>query len=415
MSCLNRSINFLLVLECFFVAVCVCGCGRGGAYWREGGAGLINYNFEVCAASREQRASACAYNSLNEHYIVVWQDRRTTTDYDIFAVILESYRGERAFPWEIWVSSAADDQLAPSVAYNSLDDEYLIVWEDRRSTTDYDIFAQFIDGVTGTPTGANFPVSSVIGHDEWAPEVVYDSVSNQYLVVWEESAGGDTDIWGQILAADGTLLGSAFVICNYSRNQQSPAVAFNPTADQYLVVWTDFRYSLSESDLFGQIVDKMGALVGGNFEVNSDSGDQDYPAVTYNSHRDTYLVVWEDWMYPDPDICAQELYSDGWPYGDLFEITWDTASQRKPAVCYNAGEHRYMVVWEDDRYGTLDICARKLDVDPYYLIGNITLVSDEPAMHIEPAVCANTIDSEYLAVWSGRITTDYDILGQLLY
>ena len=416
MDRLKLSVSFFVLLACLCLTGYISGCGHGGTYWdwKEDSVGLINYNFDICDASRDQRASACAYNSgRGDEYIVTWQDRRSGTDYDIFAVILNSYRGEPVST-EIHVCDSVDDQCVPSVAYNSVSDEYLIVWEDRRSGTDYDIFAQLLDGDGGFIL-ANFAVSSVIGRDERAPRVVYNDVVDDYLVVWdEESASGDTDIMGQILDGDGTPIGSAFVICDYSGNQQSPAVAFNSTSDEYLIVWMDFRYYSFESDVFGQVIDKNGALVGGDFDVNADSGDQDFPAVAYNPDRDTYLVVWEDWRYSDPDIRAQELYSDGLPRGDFFDITWDTASQRNPSICYNTGESRYLVVWQDDWEGSLDIFAQKLDVDAYPL-DDYARLSDEVATHIEPAVCANTEADEYLAVWSARLTANYDILGQLLY
>jgi len=416
MSYLKSSVEIIVLFAFFFLAACVSGCGHGGSYYEESSVTLIGHNFDICIASRDQRAPACAYNSVGDEYIVTWQDRRTGTDYDIFAVILESSAGSPVFP-EIWVTSAADDQSAPSVAHNSFLDEYLIVWEDRQSTTDYDIYAQFIDGATGLPIGSNFAVSSVIGRDERAPRVVYNDTDNNYLVVWdEESSGGDTDILGQILSADGSPLGGAFVICDYSGNQQSPAVAFNSNYDEYLIVWMDFRYSSLESDIFAEIRDKYGALVRDDFDVNADSGDQDFPAVAYNPDTDRYLVVWEDWRYPGPDIYAQEVYSDGILYGQDFVITFDEANQRLPAVCYNTTKRKYLIAWQDDYYsGTTDtdICALILDTYAYP-IGRIKRISDEAVPHIEPTVCANTAFSEYLTVWSGRLTTDYDILGQLL-
>lgn len=410
MNRLKVLLNSLIILGCFFFAACVSGCGhgRGEAYWYMG-------NFDICDAPGAQRASACAYNSLpyRNEYIVTWQDRRSGTDYNIYAVILDS-SGDPVFP-EIWVCDSVDNQLAPSVAHNWLNDEYLIVWEDRQSGTDYDIFAQLVDGETGLRIGSNFSISSVIDRDERVPRVIYNDLEDDYLVVWdEESVGGDTDIIGQILDGDGTPIGGPFVICDYSGDQQYPAVAFNSTYDEYLIVWMDFRYSPSESDVFGQIVDATGALVGSDFEVNADSDDQDFPAATYNPDTDTYLVVWEDYWYPDPDIWAQELYSDGLPCLDPFDITPNTAYQRKPAICYNTVESRYLVAWEDDWYAPWDIFMQKLDVYAQ-LVGPNRLVSDVSATHIEPAVCANTLFGEYLVTWSAQLSGDYDILGQLLH
>jgi hypothetical protein len=301
------------------------------------------------------------------------------------------------------------------VAHNWLSDEYLIVWEDRRSGTDYDIYAQLVDGATGSLIGTNFLISGV-GYDERAPKVIYNDLEDDYLVVWdEETVSGDTDIMGQILDGDGTPIGGPFVICGDSSDQQYPAVAFNSTYNEYLIVWMDFRYPASASDVFGQIVDETGALIGSDFEVNADSGDQDFPALAYNPDTDTYLVVWEDWRYLGRDIYAQEIDSFGLPVGIFFEVTWDTATQLNPAICYNTAESRYMLVWQDDYYrGSFDICTVALDMYAYP-IGRINRISEDATRHEEPAVCANTLFGEYLVTWSGRLTGDYDILGQLLH
>ena len=81
-------------------------------------------------------------------------------------------------------------------------------------------------------------------------------------------------------------------------------MAYNPTQDEYLVVWSgdDNTGSLvdNENEIFGQRVDgATGAVIGGDFRLSDmgPDGDTNYdaglPTVAYNPTQDDYLVVWE--------------------------------------------------------------------------------------------------------------------------
>ena len=77
----------------------------------------------------------------------------------------------------------------------------------------------------------------------------------------------------------------------------SPSVAYNPVANQYLIVWS--REDAEGGEIFGRLVDAAGAPVGAEFRV-SDMGaatlagfDAVEPAITYNVTRNEYLVVWK--------------------------------------------------------------------------------------------------------------------------
>ena len=76
-----------------------------------------------------------AWNGTN--FLVVWQDHRSGTIDDIYGARV-SAAGSVLDPAGIPISTAANDQLAPAVAWNGTD--FLVVWEDCRSGTNYDIY-----------------------------------------------------------------------------------------------------------------------------------------------------------------------------------------------------------------------------------------------------------------------------------
>ena len=89
-----------------------------------------------------------------------------------------------------------------AVAYNNTNKEYLVVWASNQKITpngsgEYEIWAQRYNAVNGTAIGSNFRVSDMgpDGSDSYganAPAVAYNSTNNEYLVVWY----GDNDEGG---------------------------------------------------------------------------------------------------------------------------------------------------------------------------------------------------------------------------
>ena len=75
----------------------------------------------------------------------------------------------------------------PSVAYSSDRQEYLVVWYNDRPGND-DIRAQRVSK-NGTLVGGPFYVSAGAGADRRYPTVAYNSKNGQYLVVWEHNDG----------------------------------------------------------------------------------------------------------------------------------------------------------------------------------------------------------------------------------
>jgi hypothetical protein len=129
----------------------------------------------------------------------------------------------------------------------------------------------------------------------------------------------------------------------------SPAVAWDATADEYLVVWygddTGGGLADNELEIFGQRLDAAGVAppvppVGANdFRISDMGGTGDnpfhafVPAVAYDQTRDEYLVVWTGsddvggLVQGEDEIFGQRLgetliFADGFESGDAG--AWDS-------------------------------------------------------------------------------------------
>lgn len=83
-----------------------------------------------------------------------------------------------------------------------------------------------------------------------------------YLVVWQDNRTGNLDIYGQYLTVDGTPNGDFFVIDNGPQDQETPQVAYNAQADDYLVVWSDWRAWVSGNN--STVVDSYYKVISAN-------------------------------------------------------------------------------------------------------------------------------------------------------
>jgi len=135
---------------------------------------------------------------------------------------------------KVLISSAPQSQWVPVIGYNTVADEYLIVWHYRRFVTDKDLYGQRVSGAgalidnPGTTTdetnpAVNFAISTAPEIQEYAA-IAFDEGRNKFPVVWYDyrDASGmvNANIYGQRVANDGRLLGGNFSIATAAGHQK---------------------------------------------------------------------------------------------------------------------------------------------------------------------------------------------------
>ncbi|MGH8952722.1 MAG: hypothetical protein ACRDX9_15045 [Acidimicrobiia bacterium] len=221
--------------------------------------------------------------------------------------------------------STASGGFAPAAAYNSARNEFLVVWEGRDDDVETEIYGQRLNAGTGAPIGGNFRISDAGPpgspiNQAYAVDVAYNRVDDQYLVVWNANEGlgglanGELEIYGQRLSSTGGDIGSNdFRISDMGTDGNAgydgfaPAAVHNPIDNHYMVVWTgsDNQGALvaGEMEIFGQRLSAGGAALGSNDFRISDMGPDgnasfttlldNGPSLAHNPGTNQYLVVWE--------------------------------------------------------------------------------------------------------------------------
>ncbi|MHC4406970.1 MAG: hypothetical protein ACYTG0_45725 [Planctomycetota bacterium] len=204
--------------------------------------------------------------------------------------------GDPAFQGDFPVSEDESLQSRPTLAYDANHDRFLVTWTDfrNRRSSGVDIYGRLLDA-RGKPIGGDFPISSA-RRGQGTSAVAFDPLHNRYLVVWadwRDARSVDSDIYGRLLSADGSLYGEEFPIARRRVSQKQPTVAFDPFHRRFLVIWKDYR-GMDVERLYGQFIDPQGDLFGDEFAVAKGVGKQDRPSLYYDQTRKRFLVVWRD-------------------------------------------------------------------------------------------------------------------------
>ncbi|MFN8588742.1 MAG: hypothetical protein U0704_13190, partial [Candidatus Eisenbacteria bacterium] len=376
------------------------------------------------------------------------------------------------------------DARQVAVAYNATNAEYLVVWEGDDDVPgggdgQFEIYGQRVSAATGLPVGTNdFRISDMgtdgdPSADATAPAVAWNATNNEYLVVWagDDSTGvtanGEAEIFGQRLAgATGLEVGTNdFRISDMGPNfdpaydADEPAVAWNATNNEYLVVWegddNTFPLVNGESEIFGQrLAGATGLEVGTNDFRISDMGldgvitaGAHTPAVSWASGAAQYLVVWsgDDGIAPLADdeyeIFGQRLTAatgaatgaNDFRISDMGPDGVASYDAIDPAVGYGATDNEWLVAWSGDDTtpglveGEHEIFGQLVDAATGNALGtNDMRYSDmgpdgDPVYDaFRPAIAYDSATREFAITWEGDdkggglTSGEFEIFGQLV-
>jgi hypothetical protein len=202
----------------------------------------------------------------------------------------------------------------PSIAYGD-DGKFFVAWEHYQNSNNPSILTMDIYGRTVKRNGDDFSLGTVrnictADNCQADPHVEFDSVNDYYLIVWED-ARSDTDdynIFARLYDTDGSPVGSEEVICNDGNSQIEPWVAFDPENEQYMIVWEEgvdsengpFRimgglYDASTlNELWSDTIAEPTSWPNQNIDYN-------FPSVEFCEETKVFLVTWNDCDISDED------------------------------------------------------------------------------------------------------------------
>jgi hypothetical protein len=363
----------------------------------------------------------------NNQFVIAWQgpgpveegEEETEASVDVFALRLDAL-GAPVGGETVVNSIAAKDQILPDLALNAAGD-VVFVWQSEGQTgSGSDVYARRMSA-SGTLLGSDQLVNTTKSRPQRLPSVAMDAAGN-YLVTWQSqhqdgyswgiyrqsfdsngdpvgeevivnhrvegpqtaptaASNGDGDgivawlgnsathqpsVFGHLFDLPATEVEGELLLTSYVGLEGSaPAAAMN-AARESIVVWESYAEVEDDSSgmgVFGQLVDALGAPIGGRFLINENIqlGNQGAPAAA-RAPSGEFVVVWQsevdDGSY---DIFARRYAANGATMGDIFQVNPVSVSgdQKTPAVAMGS-DGRFVIAWQTDSPdGSTDIMVQR--------------------------------------------------------
>ena len=377
---------------------------------------VIGLPFNISTGSIDESLPSVAYNPLDREFLVVWNNLRATSD--IYAQRISE--NGKLLSW-FYVADGKD----PAVAYNPGNNTYLVVYY-RQVGPDADVYARRVD--FSGPTHPEFPVAWNLNENEVFPSVAYNTHPSydQFLVVWvneisQPSATQNIEairVAGTAGGGDGgsETVGSRIPVAVSSDVNYDPDVAYNLNMNEFLVVYTRIGTSL---DVYGRRITGGGALLAEE-SIDTSGNDQHNPSVAayHLNTTNPYLVVFTDtWNDSAGDVRGYLVNKQGQPVQLINIATTSGYSEVDPSISHSETWGGYLVTWHQGTTGDMDVFGRK--------VSDTGLPS--PGFDISdpgtgPLACDRWFpdigmgQSTALAVWSDACGSagGFDILGRML-
>ncbi len=358
-----------------------------------------------------------AFNSQDDEFLLVWQEESAPHPCDIAA---QRVTAEGVLVGDIATVIMADAyQVDPSVAYNAADNEYLAAWRSQMSWPDFNssVGQRFAADLTllGSPyqlteTGVGFENS-----------LVHNPLNNEYFLTARSFVPDPGGIFGSRIAGDTVVDPAIEIDTTQGITFLDPApngeVAYNGLDNQYLATYAVQEYpTWSAYNLRGCIANADGTLAGPPFAINFPPNFRSFyraASVAFDPNAGRYLVVYGD-ARPIP-LRGQFVARDGTLIGYPFEISAPMVDvQVAPRMAFDPVNDVYLVAWcESPTDEPTQILAQLLATDGTPLGEPLTLTTT--AYHM-PFVQANTNTGGFLVAWRDcrNLPGSIDVYGQLI-
>ena len=335
---------------------------RGRCYYNTGTSAVDEFPiYEGSGFNYHNENPSSAFDGTN--YLVTWHRRPNPITDPYNYNIHGAFVTQSGSAYTDFVISGEDElQMDPCITFNTDDDQYFVTWEDFRNGNDHNIYAKrYSTNTGGSQVGSEIAVCTDSGHQS-EPWVAYDDVNNQYMVVFEESptvANGPFSIYYQLFQADGTKIGSKTLVASGSSvDNLFPCVEFNSDAEVYMVSWNEAdmpgtRYG----DIKGKILDDDGSTLVDIFTI--DAGDYIRTDIVPYNENSFFVAYSKPDSLSNCEVLGKYIHSDGSILTSPAIQLSDTNSAPADWVSMDVDEYgKIFVSWEDAR----DNGASKPDV-----------------------------------------------------
>ncbi|MCX6739776.1 MAG: hypothetical protein NTZ49_00930 [Candidatus Parcubacteria bacterium] len=308
------------------------------------------------ATSYQRDLSAIADGSGGA--IITWVDTRNSTwsgDWDNEDIYAQRINSAGRSLWTTdgkVICTANNHQLNPEIASDGSNGA-IISWDDYRSGTSYDVYAQKIDSSGTVQWTANGVAISATTNNQEGPQIIADG-SNGAIIVWEDFRNSNGDIFAQKVNSSGTpqwtANGVAISIASGEKYKQKLVTDGSGGA---IIAW--IYSNPPNSRLYAQKIDSAGSIswrVNGENVAPAQGSDSGINIVSDNNQG--AILAWEYNYITEHYVFAQKInstiagdFQSLWTSsGTVITVATTTSWYPTPAIAFD-GSGGTIAVWQD--------------------------------------------------------------------
>ena len=252
------------------------------------------------------------------------------------------------------------NQDTPTIATLS-DGGYVIVWQSQNENYEYRRISGQRFNAAGEEVGSEFQVSASIDGDLNRPEVT-GLADGGFVVVWQanDQDGSGWGIYGQRYAADGSILGSQFLVNTTTDDNQEWPVVTGLADGGFVVIWDQ-----GGNRTHGQIYDASGDAQGGEITiVDSNNYDSRAGRPSVDELPDGgFVVVWTGWDNSGYGVYGHRYDASGTAQGSQFlaNTTIDNNQQNADVTVLSDGG--FVVTWMSNDGSDWGVFGQRYDAE----------------------------------------------------
>ena len=287
---------------------------------------------------------------------------------------------------------AGDQVLNPSGGNAALFGEQVFVVYQQSAGGNYDVYGQLFHpefGVEDAPISISIATG---GTNQIQPKVI--AVENgDLLVYWSVPDGGDADVVGKILHHDGQqwVVGNEFLISQDNSGYNSEASLTLLDNDHILAVWQHAQGGSQEIQARTfEVEDTAASGFSTPFTVNTETADlQSLPTVA-TLYDGSVVVTWSSTGNDIDDnsgygVFGQRFQADGvTPMGEEFHISTTTSGDQLRSTVTPLENDGFAVAWEDT--SNHEVNAQRFDYDGVKIGGELQLNQNSEPNQLGPDI-----------------------------
>ncbi len=226
--------------------------------------------------------------------------------------------------------------------------DYVVTWTSSGQDGSGDgVYAQRYNAA-GIAQGTEFRVNTTTTGHQWASTVAMDAAGD-FVVTWASSGqdGSGDGVYAQRYNAAGVAQGGEFRVNTTTVNDQTYSTVAMDAAGDFVVTWSSYAQDGHGWGIYAQRYDAAGVAQGGEFQVNTATGNyQIYPTVAMDAAGD-FVVTWSS-NGQDGDswgVYAQRYDAAGMAQGGEFLVNTTTTGLQKFSTVAMDASGDFVVTW----------------------------------------------------------------------